>query len=1781
MKKIILLFWLLLSLQLLGMEVNGNYSNFLYYESAMKSGSEVIITPDEGYKVGAVWSRNMFDLDEDFHFEYEIYLGNRLTEKVTQAELDKDSGLKKYVDSEWNRDIGADGMAFAFKSSDYKNVNYAENGQNIGYGGRNTYGHEIFKKSFGVKFDTYTNLYQDPQYSNDDNKIKNVTIDHIAFIAQGKIGTISSSGVTGGTSYKEIDEMEDGEWHKVNFDWDASAKRFTYTFRDGMKTYTDTYSGDIVKEYLGGKYAYFGFTSSTGQWMNEHKLRNVRVKGTIPTDDYKLDIKKEVVSGNNYKLGDTIKYKITIINPGSETLTNIKLKDGKDISDKELTSDVTLERSTWPELKAGENLVTYGTKKVTQADIDEGSVIRTAAVEAQKRDGEKLYAAAEAVVYPSIVEGLEVSKTIVGDNSYTKAGEPITYNFSVTNTGTITLTDLSVLDLRIPGILLNKTELAPGETATGTGKYTVTQEDVDHGSIENTANFRAVKPDGSVIGGSSTAIATGVLTSSIEVHKTVTTAGEYKFSKVGDKIAYSFTIKNTGNTTLTAVTVTDPKITATITLDKTKLLPGETATGTGEYTVTQQDVDAGQVDNTATFTGTDPNNAKVTEKDTVSAKGQVTADFTVTNTPVIKDKDTSSIVNKYTKVGDIVTYTLTLKNTGNATLKNIVVTDTNNNTGISMDKDTLIPGETATGTVTHKVTQADIDAGTIVNPAHFTAKDSKDTALPPKEATATVDGEAIIDLSIEKNVTDENGDGKAQDGEILTYTITVKNNSNITITNSKLTDTLSSKFFNGQDPKNVKVKGASYQGSLKDGITLDRIAVGQSVDVTFQMNAVYPTGTISGDRVDNIATLTYNGKSIESNKASLPVKELSLVDLDIKLDVKDLGGNGSKKGDGIVEDGESAEYTISVTNKSSVDAENVRVIDPYKEIFLYKDNSYSYLSLEGERTSAKDLEEGIVIPRVKAGETVKLKFQVEFTYKGREVYEGDTIPNQAYLVFDQSHKAPRNRSLFQITNLAAAPSQKKDSNVAVLNVAGPSYTLTKGIRGKQTTFYPGDIVVYDIQLTNNSTVIGKDVKIQDKVSQIKAFESWDWRRGEVKDTKSLLKAGIRRDLFEIGLTINPNETKKYTLVGKLKSDLKKGDVTNIAEAGKNLEIKAEAKLKVEEADIKIEKIAKKRWVSIGDLISYKIIIQNLSASESSVLRGVSVVDILPPGFKYAENSGKVDGKKIQVENKGRTVYFKGLTLTGKKELEINYILRVGTGVKPGTYINKAWAETFGDRKASKVAEAKVEVINDPLFNSTVIIGKVFHDRDGDGWQDDATAKGIKVKTLTNQANYSDGFMEREGERWSISQEDDEIALGDLSGKISEDSAANTIMLKRGIIDPKTPGDILVSTKEGTSITLKGSGEVIKSYKGSVKKGLSGEEIAVSRKIVKNPSYREGFKDVKGKKRVVLNNIFAPVCFDSAYALIRENESEKLKKYIENLQHKKNLKIILTGYTDSQHLTKRAKKRYKNNLHLSLARAEALKEYLAAKLDITEDMFVVEGRGSENPVASNWTNSGRELNRRTEISIEYDEEITEKKLYKIDNSSYFEVIEIRNEGVREEGIPGVRLATVEGLVMETDRFGRFHVDGVDDIPDRGKNYIIKVDKATLPPDSLFTTENPRVKTLSKVMEKFNFGVKLPEMKKINKEKIVEIRVGSVFFKTNKWEIKEEQIESLNNIADLLKKHNGGTIIVEGNADSRASNEYNRVLALKRAKTVEEELTKLLGEKEVSKITIISQLPGGEM
>ena len=89
------------------------------------------------------------------------------------------------------------------------------------------------------------------------------------------------------------------------------------------------------------------------------------------------------------------------------------------------------------------------------------------------------------------------------------------------------------------------------------------------------------------------------------VVKTSTTAySDGGYSQAGDTIDYSYLVTNTGPDTETGIQINDNKIpTAAITCPSSSLASGASETCTGTYTVTQADVDAGSVTNTATAAG--------------------------------------------------------------------------------------------------------------------------------------------------------------------------------------------------------------------------------------------------------------------------------------------------------------------------------------------------------------------------------------------------------------------------------------------------------------------------------------------------------------------------------------------------------------------------------------------------------------------------------------------------------------------------------------------------------------------------------------------------------------------------------------------------------------------------------------------------------------------------------------------------------------------------------------------------------------------------------------------------------------------------------------------------------------------------------------------------------------------------------------------------------------------------------------------------------------------------
>jgi len=166
------------------------------------------------------------------------------------------------------------------------------------------------------------------------------------------------------------------------------------------------------------------------------------------------------------------------------------------------------------------------------------------------------------------------------------------------------------------------------------------------------------------------------------------------------------------------------------------------------------------------------------------------------------------------------------------------------------------------------------------------------------------------------------------------------------------------------------------------------------------------------------------------------------------------------------------------------------------------------------------------------------------------------------------------------------------------------------------------------------------------------------------------------------------------------------------------------------------------------------------------------------------------------------------------------------------------------------------------------------------------------------------------------------------------------------------------------------------------------------------------------------------------------------------------------------------------------------------------------------------------------------------------------VSVKNLGVQEEGMPGVRVIGVDGLTIETDEFGRFHIADVETIVDRMSNYILKVDLRSLPKNTIMTTENPRVVRLTGGLHtKFNFGVKIKEkeVKVFTRKKFTEI-----FFKTGKFQIEESEEEKVEEIQDSLSQlpldDKDAKVYIQGFADYRGPSSLNKELSLNRAQTV---------------------------
>ena len=339
----------------------------------------------------------------------------------------------------------------------------------------------------------------------------------------------------------------------------------------------------------------------------------------------------------------------------------------------------------------------------------------------------------------SVDGGLNYVDADTAPGPNTAVSGDVKIRFTVTNSGTLPLTDITLTDTdfstagcTIPASLAIGASftctidvtLAVGahqDTATATGKFVaVTVSDSDH--------VFAFRPAPALT--------------------LVKTATPTTYDEVGDVIGYSFKLTNTGNVTLSGpFAVSDNQASDEFCPVTASLAPGAFITCTASDTATQADLDAGSITNTASGTASfgAATVTSNTDSETVNAVQSPALTLVKTATPTT-----------YDEVGDVISYSFKLTNTGNVTLTGpFAVSDNQASDEFCPVTASLAPGAFITCTASDTATQADLDAGSITNTASGTASFGAATV------TSNTDSETVT--AVQSRRADPGQDGHPDD----------------------------------------------------------------------------------------------------------------------------------------------------------------------------------------------------------------------------------------------------------------------------------------------------------------------------------------------------------------------------------------------------------------------------------------------------------------------------------------------------------------------------------------------------------------------------------------------------------------------------------------------------------------------------------------------------------------------------------------------------------------------------------------------------------------------------------------------------------------------------------------------------------------------------------------------------------------------------------------------------------------------------------------------------------
>jgi uncharacterized repeat protein (TIGR01451 family) len=580
--------------------------------------------------------------------------------------------------------------------------------------------------------------------------------------------------------------------------------------------------------------------------------------------------------------------------------------------------------------------------------------------------------------------------------------------------------------------------------------------------------------------------------------------------------------------------------------------------------------------------------------------------------------------------------------------------------------------------------------------------------IPPGCAQCTVTVPTTSNITVDKALTDEDGarDGVAQPGETLTYTITLTNSGGATFANFQFSENVPAGVtltaVNGADGFVSAVKGPAIVDLQRAAVPagVSQVSVEFLVDNPIAEGLTTITNLISGGNIDPACTT-----------CAVAVPTASKVGV-----LKELSGE-SKTANTIAEPREVLTYRVTLTNSGGSDFNNFRFTEnvPVGASLTAVSGATGFVApVVGPGTL------DLVVPTIAADNMASVT--VEFTMDDPLPSGVATLAN----IVSGGDIAPGCSSCSVILPLAV-PSLSVDKTGAYIDADGS---------GGPT---PGDTLTYQFAVTNTGNVQLDDVAPIDPGPRFNG-----------RPATASLSA-----ITPAPLTLVPAETRIFTATYVLSQD----DIDNAAGIADGVANTASARgyrdglivpaNAVDAADslwllalpavgpsnIVVAKQAGLRFIRIGESVAYTITVTNNAQARASGLR---ITDIAPSGFRYVKGSALVNGAAVTPLLAGREIIFDNLTVEGHQTLEVRLELVALSSAGPGRHVNTAIAADADGKVLAPEANAAVEIIAEPIFDCSEIIGRVFDDKNRNGYQDEgepglpgarlATVSGLLVTT---------------------------------------------------------------------------------------------------------------------------------------------------------------------------------------------------------------------------------------------------------------------------------------------------------------------------------------------------------------------------------------------------------------------------------------------------------------------